>query len=237
MADILVSMQATGTNIGTCRPIFASPNPLLIAGVQEVLAAAGMPANPRIISPEGLGAALAHADGGLVILDGLALPHRETLAELCRSHPRLQFVVWVMHPTADMLRIALECGVHGLLSTRLPLEEAGDALLRICRGERILRFNPDAGSIAPPKPLQFTPRERQVLMALAEGPSNAGIAAALHTTASTVKGCLARLFRKTGARNRRELAQLGHAMIRSAGKPQNGDSTPSFDESWMLENL
>ncbi len=109
--------------------------------------------------------------------------------------------------------------------------------MRICRGERILRFDPDAASNAPSKPLQFTARERHVLMALAGGASNAGIAATLHTTASTIKGCMARLFRKTGARNRRELAQLGHAMIRTATRPKKEDGTPSFDESWMLENL
>jgi two-component system response regulator DesR len=230
-------MQPTVKNMAACRPIFATPNPLLIAGVQEVLAAAGMPANPRIVAPEGIVETLAQADGGLVILDGQALPHRETLAELCRTNPRSRFVVWVVRPTADLLRIALECGVHGLLSTRLPLEEASDALLRICRGERILRFDPDSVSNAPSKPLQFTARERQVLMTLAGGTSNAGIAATLHTTASTIKGCMARLFRKTGARNRRELAQLGHAMIRTAERPKKEDGTPSFDESWMLENL
>jgi DNA-binding NarL/FixJ family response regulator len=230
-------MEHTGTNTAAGRPIFATPNPLLIAGVQEVLSAAGMPANPCVITPNHLAYTLAHAEPGLVILDGHALPHRETLAELCLSHPHSQFVVWAVQPTADLLRIALECGVHGLLSTRLPLDEASDAMLRISRGERILRFDPGAGSLPVSKPLQFTPRERHVLMALAGGASNAGIAATLQTTSSTVKGCLARLFRKTGARNRRELAQLGHSMIRSAERPKNEAGAPSFDEGWMLDNL
>ena len=100
-------MQPTAKNMAACRPIFATPNPLLIAGVQEVLAAAGMPANPRIIAPEGIVDTMAQADGGLVILDGQALPHRETLAELCRTNPGSRFVVWVVRPTADLLRIGL----------------------------------------------------------------------------------------------------------------------------------
>ena len=230
-------MQPIGPNTTAGRPIFATPNPLLIAGVRAVLAAAGLPADPRIVSPESLPRMLAPGAGCLVILDGQALPHRETLARLCQAHPQSQFVVWAMYPTADLLRTALECGVQGLLSTRLPLDEASGALLRIWRGERILRFDSDAGSIAPTRPLQFTARERHVMMALAGGASNAGIAATLQTTASTVKGCLSRLFRKTGARNRRELAQLGHAMIRSAEQPKSEADPPSFDESWMLENL
>jgi two-component system, NarL family, response regulator DesR len=225
-----------------CQPIFATPNPLLIAGVREVLSAAGIPAVPRIVAPEGLGRTLAPADRCLVILDGEALPHREVLAQLCRSIPGSQFVVWAVRPTADLLRIALECGVHGLLSTRLPLEEASSALLRIWRGERIFRFNPDSGSIASSRPFQLSPRERLVLAALAGGETNAGIAAALHTTPSTVKGCVARLFRKTGTRNRRELAQFSDSMIqasmiRAAEQPKDAAAAISFDESWMLENL
>ena len=209
-------MQPSGTIMTACQPIFATPNPLLIAGVREVLAAAGIPSDPRIVAPEGLGRTLAPADRCLVILDGEALPHRETLARLCRSTPGSQFLIWAVRPTADLLRIALECGVHGLLSTRLPLPEASDALLRIYRGERVFRFNPDSGPVASAKPFQLSARERLVLAALAGGETNAGIAAALHTTPSTVKGCVSRLFRKTGARNRRELAQLSYSTHRAS---------------------
>lgn len=229
-------MPLAGTDITACRPIFATPNPLLIAGVREVLAAAGVPADPQIVSPEGLVHTLAHDDRCLVILDGQALPHHDTLAQICKSAPGSQFVVWVGNPSADLLRIALECGVHGLLSTRLPLEEASAALLRICRGERVFRFDPDAGSMAASKNLQLTARERHVLLSLANGASNAGIAASLHTTPGTVKGCLSRLFRKTGARNRQELAQLGHALVRSAEQPTAEAPGNSFDASWMLDN-
>ena len=232
-------MEPTGINIPACETIFATPNPLLLSGVREVLAAAGMPPEARIVAPEWLSQALAQAEAYLVILDGQAMPHREILTQLCRSNPNSQFVVWVMQPTADLLRIALECGVHGLLSTRLPLQEAAAALVRIRRGERMLRFDADS-RIGRSKPLQFSARERHVLMALAGGLSNAEIAAALPTTASTVKGCLARLFRKTGARNRRELAQLGHSMIRtaeqSAEQSKVSAETQPFDANWMLDN-
>lgn len=229
-------MQPSATNMALCRAIFATPNPLLIAGVREVLTAAGITADPRIVAPEGLGQTLANGDGALVILDGQALPRRETLAQLCRSTPGSRFVLWAVQPTADLLHIALECGIHGVLSTRLPLEETAGALLRICRGERIFRFDPDAGPVALSKPLQLSPRERHVLMALTGGASNSEIAETLHTTPSTVKGCMARLFRKTGTRNRRELAQLGRSMLRTAERPKDADAG-SFDELWMLENL
>jgi DNA-binding NarL/FixJ family response regulator len=232
-----IHMQPCGTNSRVGRPIFVTPNPLLIAGVREVLAAAGMKADPFMVAPEDLAEALEQADDGLVILDGHALPGAEELAQLCRLYAGARFVIWATQPTGDLLTAALSCGVQGLLSTRLPLEEASHALLRIIQGERVFRFNTDPAALAGYKPLQFSARERHILMALAGGATNSKIAASLHTTGSTVKGCLARLFRKTGARNRRELGQLGHAILRAAERNKGEAEETSFDAAWMLENL
>jgi DNA-binding NarL/FixJ family response regulator len=195
-----------------------------------------MPADPRIVAPDGLAAILAQSDGGLAILDGHALPQSERLGQLRRSNPGWQFVVWAAQPTTDLLRISLECGVHGLLSTRLTLDEAANALRRICLGEKIFRFISGSGSMAEPRGLQLSARERLILMALPDGASNADIARSLHITSSTVKGCLARLFRKTGARNRRELAELGVALLRAAEPPKKDADRATFDAKWMLEN-
>jgi len=229
-------MQLAGTDLGVARPIFVTPNPLLIAGVREVLAGVGMLGDPRLVAPEDLDEALAQTQRGLVILDSQALPRPEKLALLCRSNPAARFVIWATQPTGDLLSMALECGVQGLLSTRLALEEAANALRRIVQGERVFRFNTDS-TISSYKPLQFSARERLILIALAQGATNAKIAASLETTGSTVKGCLARLFRKTGAHNRHELAQLGHSFLRAAEGRKDGSGTNSFDANWMLENL
>lgn len=52
--------------------------------------------------------------------------------------------------------------------------------------------------------LGISPRELDVLQALAEGRSNKEIAALLHVSPNTVKTHLARLFEKLGARRRTE---------------------------------
>ena len=218
-------------------PILATPHPLLIAGVREVLKAAGITADPRIVAPDGLVQALALADHCLVLLDGRALPPGGALAQMCQSKRGSYFVVWAVQSTADLLKTALECGVHGLLSAGLPLEEASRALLGICQGEKIFRFDPDSGPAALPKAVKFSARERHVLLVLAGGATNSEIATALHTTASTVKGCLSRMFRKTGAHNRRELVELGRCPMPAAEQRRKPAAASSFDESWMLENL
>jgi two-component system response regulator DesR len=218
-----------------CRPILASPNPLFFARVREVLAAAGISAEPQIVHPVGLGNTVTIPDRCLVILDGQALPHPEALSRLCRSTPKSRFVLWVARPTADALRFALECGIHGLLSANLPREEAAAALIRICAGERILRFDADAGPAS--KPIQFSAREQHVLRELASGANNAHIAAKLQTSPSAVKGNLSRLFHKTGTRNRRELAQLSRAILRANEAAKEQAPVPSLEALWMLESL
>jgi hypothetical protein len=47
---------------------------------------------------------------------------------------------------------------------------------------------------------------------------------------------MARLFRKTGTRNRRELADLTRSIVRTLEPPKNAEGK-SFDALWMLENL
>ncbi len=220
-----------------CQPIFATTNPVRVAELREILHAAGVSADPRVVAPEGLSQAVEQADRCLAILDGQSLPQRESLAQLCRSHTRSRFVVWAARPTADLLRIALECSVHGLLSTGLPKEEAAAILVRIWAGERILRFDPDTGPTPSSKPVQFSAREQHLLRELAGGANNARIAEALHTSASAVKGNLSRLFQKTGARNRRELAQLSQALILAGEQRNEPPAGEQLDSLWMLETL
>lgn len=216
-------------------PIFATRQPLLITGIREVLLGAGIAIDPRMVDPDQLERVLEPAEYYLCILDAKSVPGRDVLTRLCQSSPGSCFVLWTAYATADLLQTALECGIHGLLSSRLPLEDAARALVRICRGERLFRFDADA---APPdlsEPLQFTARERQILMELAEGATNAEIAAALHTTEGIVKLGLSRMFRKTGARSRQQLAWMGRSgpLITEETSPTLVDSA-LFDAQWML---
>ena len=57
---------------------------------------------------------------------------------------------------------------------------------------------------------RMTDREKDVLLCLARGLSNAEIAAALHISETTVKTHVARLLAKWGARDRLRLVVLAH---------------------------
>jgi class 3 adenylate cyclase/DNA-binding CsgD family transcriptional regulator len=57
---------------------------------------------------------------------------------------------------------------------------------------------------------ELSPREREVLIAIATGASNAKIASRLHMSAATVKAHVSHLFIKLGCTNRVQLAILAH---------------------------
>jgi DNA-binding NarL/FixJ family response regulator len=123
------------------QPIFATRQPLKIAEVRQLLTGAGIAADPTVLYPEELERVLAAGGNCLVILDGQSLPDVDVLARLRRLSPGSYVVIWTERLSTEMLLATMECGLHGLLSSRLPPEEAALALRRICRGERLLRFD------------------------------------------------------------------------------------------------
>lgn len=126
------------------RPVFVTRQPLRVGAVSQLLAGAGISSEPQLIHPD----EFEHADTGaeecLVIVDGQSLSAEQSVGQLRRHSPRSRMIVWTDRLSPDLLLDTMECGLDGLLSSRLPLDEAVCALERICRGERILRFDSDA---------------------------------------------------------------------------------------------
>jgi DNA-binding NarL/FixJ family response regulator len=102
---------------------------------------------------------------------------------------------------------ALRAGARGFLTKDAGAEEIERAITAVVRGEAAIdpavqHHLVDAVAAAPEFPHGLTPREAEVLALIAEGLSNAEIAARLVVSEATVKSHVNHVFTKTGVRDR-----------------------------------
>ncbi|HUB83516.1 MAG TPA: hypothetical protein VMB03_32175 [Bryobacteraceae bacterium] len=132
------------------QPVFVTRQPLRIAEVRQLLSDAGNTVDPVVVFPDELEHAVAGAGDCLILIDGDSLPSQRTIGWLRQHSPGSRIVIWTEFLLPHLLLATIECNLDGLLSSHLPPEEAAGALARICRGERLLRFDSDPVSNAAP---------------------------------------------------------------------------------------
>jgi DNA-binding NarL/FixJ family response regulator len=122
----------------------------------------------------------------------------------------------------DYVYGALRAGASGFLLKDAPPEDLLEAIRVIAAGNALLApsvtrtlIEEFAHRVAPnamnEKVLDvLTPREREVLLAVARGRSNAEIAEDLHMSAATAKTHVSRLLAKLGARDRAQLVVIAY---------------------------
>ncbi|WP_030160572.1 response regulator transcription factor [Glycomyces sp. NRRL B-16210] len=148
-----------------------------------------------------------------VVLADIRMPRLDGIEVLKRlndtedSNPPRVIVVTTFDDD-DYVRAALTAGASGfvlkrsgptLLVEAVRAAVAGDTLVSPSLTVRLLR------GLAAPEPTtgpELSERERQVVKLVAEGKSNAEVAAELYISTGTVKTHLANAQRKTGSRNR-----------------------------------
>jgi DNA-binding NarL/FixJ family response regulator len=158
-----------------------------------------------------------YAGGGI---DGL-----EVARSLADTTPTLGVVLITMHDSADYLRAAIAAGARGFLAKDAARAEVLAALAQVAAGgvafppalmRRAVSEDQAGPALAAIK--RLTPREREVLTALAGGSTNKEIAIALSITPGTVKTHVERLIGKLGVRDRTQAAILAtrHGIGRGA---------------------
>jgi DNA-binding NarL/FixJ family response regulator len=206
------------------RVLIVDDNALLRAGLATVLAS-----DPGI---EVVGEAASGPEGvhrcdelqpDIVLMD-VEMPGGggiSATSELRARHPGIRVLILTMFDVDDYVAEALRAGAAGfLLKTTEP-----HALLRAVKdcalGEttlspRVLEQLIDSFVARPEVPAPprgydvLTEREREVFRSLADGRSNAEIAAHLHLAETTVKTHVAQVLLKLGVRDRVQAAVLAH---------------------------
>jgi DNA-binding NarL/FixJ family response regulator len=152
-------------------------------------------------------------------LDGL----RATQQVLALDTPP-RVVVLTTFDLDDYVFRALEAGASGFLLKDTPPRElvravqvvaAGDAMLSPTVTRRLIGHFSDSGSssrqrTALDRLAALTAREREVLVAVARGLSNAEVGRELFMSEATVKAHVSRLLTKLGATNRVQVAIVAH---------------------------
>ena len=122
--------------------------------------------------------------------------------------PETKIVILTTFAISDAIAQAIDGGVEGALLKSAPNEELLDTIHRVAAGDRVISneikelLNQD-----PPLP-PLSPRQRQLLEAVAQGLSNKEIAARLDLKPNSVKGYFDILFDKLGATTRSEAVAI-----------------------------
>lgn len=150
-----------------------------------------------------------------VVLADIRMPRLDGIAVLKRLNDPMEpdppkVIVVTTFDDDEYVRAALDAGAAGfvlkragptLLVEAVRAAVAGDTLISPSLTVRLLTGFAEREPVAEAGP-GLSERERQVVKLVAEGKSNAEIAADLFISAGTVKTHLANAQRKTGARNR-----------------------------------
>jgi DNA-binding NarL/FixJ family response regulator len=210
------------------RVVIAEDAAMMREGLIRLLADRGHEVCAAVADGDALVAAVAEHRPDVAVVD-IRMPPTHTdeglraALQLRRDHPGVGVLVFSQYIETRYAARLLEgdaAGVGYLLKDRVAdVAEFADALVRVAAGGtaldpevigQLLRGSRHADGLA-----ALTPREREVLALMAEGRSNAGIAAALHVSAGVVEKHVAAIFAKLGlppsdADNRRVLAVLRH---------------------------
>ena len=133
----------------------------------------------------------------------------DVAAELHRLGDPTRVLIVTTFARSGYLRRAIDAGVAGYVLKDSPIGELAAALRRVHAGERVVA--PELAVAAWDAADPLTDRERELLRAVAEGASNAEIAASLFLAEGTVRNYLSSAMAKLGARNRAEAAKTAKA--------------------------
>lgn len=161
----------------------------------------------------------------VVVLMDIRMPRMNGIAALRRLRERDRSPKVIMLTTFDTdehIMQALRAEADGFLLKDTPPREIVEAIVRVARGESILSptvtrrlMDKVAGSAstyehASEAIASLSPREREVVVAIGRGFSNAEIAAELYLSIATIKAHVSHILTRLALDNRTQLALLAH---------------------------
>ncbi len=135
----------------------------------------------------------------------------EATRQVVEAHPSTRVVILTTFDDDQYLFDALDAGASGFLLKNCPADDLINAIRLAAGGhsllapevtERVIARSSRGSHTADPRLDDLTERERDVLVAMAKGMSNAEIAQALFVSPATVKSHVSHVLAKLDARDR-----------------------------------
>jgi DNA-binding NarL/FixJ family response regulator len=163
-------------------------------------------------SEEGLAELIQQTKPDVLLLD-INLPGKnglQLLAELKPQFPKLKIILFSAHSDLQYIRKAQQLKADGFLSKTISEPELQDAIAQAMAPELPIVFSADVHSKLQAVDTSshtslLTAREQEILIQLAQGHTNQGIAKALCVSVKTVDTHVANLMKKTGVNKRTQL--------------------------------
>ncbi len=206
----------TDPNSETVRVVVADDQPVICAGFAALLAAQpGIEVVGTAADGRALVGLVAEMTPDVALVD-VRMPEMDGIeaTRLIASRHATRVLILTTFDLDAYVYDAVRAGASGFLLKDATAERLVEAVRMVAEGAMLLapvvsrqlvaaRFAETPG--ARPEPVaarELSPREREVLLHLATGASNAEIAAVLHISAETVKSHVGEVLRKLGLRDR-----------------------------------
>jgi DNA-binding NarL/FixJ family response regulator len=215
---------------GPIRVLIADDHPVVRDGLRAMLATQP---DMEVVGEATTGAEAVQRARALrpaVVLMDLQMPELDgpaAIAALRDTEPEVHVLVVTTFGTdADITR-AIDAGATGYLLKDAPREQLFAAIRAAARGESVLSPTVASrvlGRMRAPAEEALSPRELEILGAVARGSSNKEIGRRLHISEATVKTHLLRIFGKLGVDDRTAAVTvaLERGIIRLSGRPSTG---------------
>lgn len=184
--------------------VIADKNPVMRAGLRELL---GRDERFDVLECVAMGnelIAYVEEHPADIAIMGWSLPDMkgsDVLAALKRRHIHTRVIVYTGEPGKDVLRQAVRLGAWGFISKSDETELLVETVAAVARGRMSLPYI-DMQSLTSDPLGELTARERELLVALANGWTNLQIASRTGISRNTVKYHLKNLYDKLGVSNR-----------------------------------
>jgi DNA-binding NarL/FixJ family response regulator len=195
------------------RIILADDHALVLEGLRSMLAPEpDLAVIATATDGERLLEAVARFQPDVVVTD-IQMPYMDGVAGVRRirqQFPNMRLLVLTAYSDPDTLRSVLESGADGLLLKTDPPEQTAPAIRQVVSGQLVFPaaarrwlFQRETAVSTP----ILSPREEEVLHAVAQGQSNAQVAQTLCISENTVKFHLQNIYQRLGVTNRTEASR------------------------------